>query len=161
PFNPPAISGLGQRAGFQLELQDRAGNQITDLAAVAAEFMAAAEAHPDLEGLQATLRVSLPQMFVELNRDKTKMMGVPVASVFDTLQAYLGSLYVNDFSKFGRIWRVQLQAEPSFRDDPGDIRRMYVRNDRGEMVPLSGLVDSEMRSGPNVASHFNGFPSVQ
>ncbi len=161
PFNPPAISGLGQRAGFQIEVQDRAGGTIPDLAGVVEGFMARAAEHPDLEGLQATLRVTLPQMFVELDRDKTKMMGVPVAAVFDTLQTYLGSLYVNDFTKFGRIWRVQMQAEPAFRDDPADIRRMYVRNDRGEMVPLSGVVTTSMRSGPNVVSRFNGFPSVQ
>ncbi|MFI4896842.1 MAG: efflux RND transporter permease subunit, partial [Phycisphaerales bacterium JB059] len=77
------------------------------------------------------------------------------------LQAYFGALYVNDFSKFGRVWRVQAQAEPSFRDDPGDIGRVFVRNEKGGMVPLSGVVDSHFRTGPNVVTRFNGFPSVQ
>ncbi len=161
PFNPPAIQGLGQRAGFQLELQDRAGRDIADLADTGMAFMEAAEAHPDLEGLQGTLRVTLPRLFIELNRDKTKMMGVSVSGVFETLQAYLGSLYVNDFNRFGRIWRVQLQAESEFRDSPADIARVYVRNDQGGMVPLSGVVTTSMRAGPNVVSRFNGFPAVQ
>jgi hydrophobe/amphiphile efflux-1 (HAE1) family protein len=161
PFNPPAIQGLGQRAGFQLELQSRSGGSVTDLARVSDEFIAAAAEDPALTGLQGTLRVTLPQLFVELDRDKTKMMGVSVSGVFETLQAYLGSLYVNDFNRFGRIWRVQIQAEPEFRDSPADLRRIHVRNERGEMVPLSGVVESSLRAGPNVVSRFNGFPSVQ
>jgi len=160
-FNPPAIQGLGARAGFQLELQARGGGTVEDLIATAEKFVADANANPELSGVRGTLRATQPQLYVDLNRDKTKMMGVPVASVFDAMQAYLSSLYVNDFNKYGRIWRVQLQAEPKFRDAPSDIGRIFVRNDQGKMVPLSGVTDVTFRAGPNAVSHFNGFPSVQ
>jgi hydrophobe/amphiphile efflux-1 (HAE1) family protein len=159
-FNPPSIQGLGQRAGFQMELQQRGGGTVTELADVGNKFIGAA-AENKLVGVRGTLRVSLPQLFVELNREKTKMMGVRVADVFDAMQSLFGALYVNDFNKFGRIWRVQLQAEPQFRNSPQDIGRVYVRNGEGGMVPLSGVVDTEFRAGPNVVSRFNGFPSVQ
>ncbi|MEF2231656.1 MAG: multidrug efflux RND transporter permease subunit [Pseudodesulfovibrio sp.] len=160
-FNPPPVLGLGTRAGFQLELQARGGGTVEDLIATAQKFVADANANPELSGVRGTLRATQPQLYVDLNRDKTKMMGVPVVSVFDAMQAYLSALYVNDFNKYGRIWRVQLQADPQFRDEPSDIGRIFVRNDQGKMVPLSGVVDVSFRAGPNAVSHFNGFPSVQ
>ncbi len=160
-LNPPAIQGLGQRAGFQMELQDRGGTSIGELAQAGDALIGAANADARLMAVRGTLRMTLPQLYLSLNRDKTKMMGVQVADVFTALQAYLGALYINDFNKFGRIWRVQLQAEPEFRDDPEDVNRIYVRNDQDEMVPISGVVDATFRSGPNVVSHFNGFPSIQ
>ncbi len=160
-FNPPSISGLGRRAGFQMELQSRGGGSIQQLAEVADTFVTEANQQKELTAVRGTLRVSLPELFLTLNRDKTKMMGVQVASVFDALQAYLGALYVNDFNKFGRIWRVQIQAESEFRDSPEDVGRIFVKNDAGEMVPLVGVVDTAFRTGPNAVSHFNGYPSVQ
>jgi hydrophobe/amphiphile efflux-1 (HAE1) family protein len=160
-FNPPAINGLGASAGFQMELQQRGGGTIPELAQAANDFMNAAQESKDFAGMRSTLRVSLPQLYVELNREKTKMMGVKVADVFDTMQSLFGALYVNDFNKFGRIWRVQLQAEPNYRNAPQDIGRVYVRNGEGQMVPLSGVVESDFRAGPNAVSRFNGFPSVQ
>jgi hydrophobe/amphiphile efflux-1 (HAE1) family protein len=161
-FNPPAIQGLGARAGFTMELQQRGGGTVAELAETGNSFLAAAAQRPDaMTGLRGTLRFSLPQLFVELNREKTKMMGVRVADVFDGLQSLFGALYVNDFNKFGRIWRVQLQAEPQFRNSPQDIGRVYVRNEQGQMVPLSGVVDSGFRAGPNAVSRFNGYPSIQ
>jgi multidrug efflux pump len=160
-FNPPAIQGLGQRAGFEMELQQRGSGTIADLAEVGRKFMAATEGHEHIQAVRGNLRFSLPQLFVELDRDKSKMMGVPIAEVFDSLQAYFGALYINDFESFGRIWRVQLQAQPEFRDTPQDIGRIYVRNDKREMVPLSGLVQSRLQTGPNVVSRFNGFTSIQ
>ena len=111
--------------------------------------------------MNATLRVSLPQIFVDLNREKTKMLGVRLADVFEPMQAYFGALYVNDFNRFGRIWRVQLQAEPEFRNSPQDIERIYVRNSLGEMVPMSALVTMNFRSGPNIMSRYNGFPAIE
>jgi len=160
-LNPPPIQGLGVQAGFELQLQARGGGSVEELAEVGNAFLAAARQDPRLTNLNATLRMGVPQLFVDLDRERTKIMGVPIAEVFETLQAYFGSLYVNDFNKFGRIWRVQLQAEPQFRDEPSDIEGIFVRNQRGEMVPLSGVVDAKYRSGPNVVSHFNGFPSIQ
>ena len=160
-FNPPSIQGLGTRAGFQMELQQRGGGTISELFTAGNTFISATAEAPELQAVRGTLRVSVPQLFVELDREKAKMMGVQVAEVFDAMQAYLGALYVNDFTKFGRIWRVQVQAEPEFRDDPQAIGRIYVRNSAGEMVPLSGLVDTRFRAGPNIVSRFNGFPSIQ
>ena len=161
PFNPPAIQGLGQRAGFEFQLQARGAGDVRELAAVNQKFMAEAAKRPEITGLNATLRVNTPQLFVDLDRDKAKMLGLSLTDVFNSLQAYLGALYVNDFDKFGRIWRVQLQAEPQFRKSPESITNIYVRNDKGEMVPLSGVVNLKLQSGPNTVARFNGFPAVQ
>ncbi|HZW09216.1 MAG TPA: multidrug efflux RND transporter permease subunit [Phycisphaerales bacterium] len=160
-FNPPAIPGLGTRAGFTMEVQQRGGGTIEELAAVADELLAGASGDARVTGLNATLRVSLPQVYVDLNREKTQMMGVRLADVFEPMQAYFGSLYVNDFNRFGRIWRVQVQAEPQFRNTPQDVERIYVRNRDGEMVPLSAVVNISFRAGPNVVSRYNGFPAVE
>ena len=160
-FNPPSIQGLGLTAGFEMQLQQRGGGTVAELADVSNQLIGNGAQDSSLTGLRGAVRVTVPQLFAELNRDKTKMMGVDISQVFDTLQAYFGSLYVNDFSKFGRIWRVQMQAESEYRDSPDDINRVYVRNQEGEMVPLSGVVQSEFRAGPNIVTRFNGFPSVQ
>ncbi|MGE4157868.1 MAG: efflux RND transporter permease subunit [Planctomycetota bacterium] len=160
-LNPPAIQGLGQRTGFTMELQQRGGGTVADLAAAGDAFLDAAREDPAVTGLNATLRVRLPQVFLDLNREKTRMMGVRLADVFEPLQAYLGALYVNDFNRFGRIWRVQVQARSEFRDEPQDIERIYVRNDRGEMLPLSTVVNTSFRTGPNVVTRYNGFPAIE
>jgi len=160
-FNPPAIQGLGITSGFEMQLQQRGGGTIAELADTSNVLIAASAEDPDVVGVRGTVRVAVPQLFVELNRDKTKMMGVEISQVFDTLQAYFGALYVNDFSKFGRIWRVQMQAETEYRDSPEDINRVYVRNMKDQMVPLSGVINSSFRTGPNIVTRFNGFPSVQ
>ncbi|PCI11612.1 hydrophobe/amphiphile efflux-1 family RND transporter [bacterium] len=160
-LNPPAIQGLGQRSGFTIELQQRGGGSIEELAEVGKLFLAAAGEHPDITELNASLRMSLPQVYVELNREKAQIMGVDLADVFEPMQAYFGSLYINDFTKFGRIWRVQLQAEPEFRNSPDDINNIYVRNTRGEMTPLAGLVDMQFRVGPNIFSRYNGYPAIE
>ncbi len=160
-FNPPAVQGLGQRAGFEMQLQSRGGQDVRELAAITGKFLAEAAKRPELSSVNATLRVTQPQLYVNLDRTKTKMMGVPVNDVFQGLQAYLGSLYVNDFDKFGRVWRVYLQADPEFRKTPEDIGRVYVRNATGEMVPLAGVVETTFQAGPNIVSRFNGYPSVQ
>jgi len=160
-LNPPAVQGLGNRSGFTAELQQRGGGTVEELAEVGNRFLLAANEHPGLTGLNATLRVSLPQVFVDLHREKTQMMGVRLADVFEPMQAYFGSLYVNDFNRFGRIWRVQLQAESEFRSTPQDIERIYVRNNRGEMIPLSAVVTTQFRSGPNVVTRYNGYPAIE
>ncbi|GAA4436054.1 efflux RND transporter permease subunit [Bremerella cremea] len=160
-INPPPIQGLGQRAGFTIEVQQRGGGTVNELAEATQKFLTAANQNPELTGLNATLRVTLPQVYVDLNREKTRMMGVHLADVFEPMQAYFGSLYVNDFNRFGRIWRVQVQAEPEVRRSPTDIERIYVRNDLGQMVPLSAIVDTSFRAGPNLVSRYNGFPAVE
>ncbi|MCB9876562.1 MAG: multidrug efflux RND transporter permease subunit [Planctomycetes bacterium] len=160
-LNPPAIRGLGTRAGFTVELQQRSGGTVEELAEVGQRFLEKARAHPFIEQPNSSLRVSLPQVFVDLDREKAQMMGVELASVFEPMQAFFGSLYVNDFNRFGRVWRVQVQAEPSARSQPQDVEDIFVRNDDGEMVPLAGLVDTSFRVGPNIVMRYNGFPAIE
>lgn len=160
-LNPPAIRGLGTRAGFTVELQQRSGGTVEELYEVGQAFMEKARAHPAIDQPNSTLRVALPQVFVELDREKAQMMGVELASVFEPMQAFFGSLYVNDFNRFGRVWRVQVQAEPSARSQPQDVEDIYVRNGDGEMVPLSGLVETSFRVGPNIVMRYNGFPAIE
>lgn len=159
--NPPSIQGLGQRAGFEMQFQARRGQDVRELVAALNRFTAEASKRPELTGVQSTVRVTQPQLFVDLDRERAKAAGVPINQVFDALQAYLGALYVNDFDKFGRVWRVQLQAEPEFRSSPESLSKIYVRNEAGSMVPVAGLVKTNFQVGPNLVSRFNGFPAVQ
>lgn len=160
-LNPPPIRGLGARAGFDLQLESRGISDIRQLSEVSREFMNALDADPGMENLNAVLNIAQPQIYVDVDRTRAKAMGLPMNEIFDSLQAYLGALYVNDFTKFGRIYRVQVQAEPEFRQHPDDIRRVYARNNAGEMVELSGVLDLDYRAGPNVVTRFNSYPSVQ
>jgi len=160
-FNPAAVQGIGERAGFQMELQDRGSGDLLELVDAGERFLAAAERRPELRGMTASLRYRAPQLFVDVDRERTKALGLDLADVYDTLQTYLGTLYVNDFNMFGRVWRVNLQAQPQFRDDPGDVSRFHVRSRTGEMLPISTLVTTEFRTGPNLVERFNGFPAVQ
>jgi hydrophobe/amphiphile efflux-1 (HAE1) family protein len=160
-FNPPAVQGLGQRAGFEMQLQSQGVSDIRKLAEVTNHFMAELQKDPMMTGVSGVLNVGQPQIYVDLDRTRAKAMGLPINDIFDSLQAYLGALYVNDFNKFGRVYRVQLQAEPEFRTKPEDIQKTFVRSNTGEMVELSGVLDLKFQSGPNVVSRFNSFPSVQ
>ena len=160
-FNPPAVQGLGFRAGFEMQLQNRSGADVRELAEVTNNFLAALSQEPTLFGVSGVLNVGQPQIKVDLDVERAKALGIPVNTVYETLQAYLGALYVNDFNKFGRIYRVQMQAEPEFRSKPEDIQKILVRNDAGEMVELAGVLGTEFGSGPNVVSRFNSYPSVQ
>lgn len=160
-FNPPAVPGLGQRAGFELQLQARAGSDITELNRVSGEFAHALGELPHGTGVSRTLSVRQPLLYVDLDEEQAKLQGVAIDEVYGTLQALFGSLYVNDFTKFGRVFRVQLQAEPQFRSSPGDLARVHVRNSAREMVPLSSVLSTSNLAGPTVVSRFNGFPSVQ
>jgi hydrophobe/amphiphile efflux-1 (HAE1) family protein len=161
PFNPPPVPGLGQRAGFELQLQARAGSDIADLDRVSAAFVSKLDQRPETTAVSRTLSVGQPQLYVDLDEEQAKVSGVAVDEVFSTLQALFGSLYINDFSKFGRVYRVQLQAEPEFRSSPQDLTRVYVRSARGAMVPLSSVLTTNDVAGPTVVSRFNGFPAVQ
>lgn len=160
-LNPPAIRGLGVRAGFEMQLEGRGVGNVEKLTEVSHEFMAALGADPRLQFLNSTINMGQPRIFVDVDRTRAKAMGLPMTEIFDSLQAYLGSLYVNDFTKFGRVYRVQVQAESEYRQNPDDIRRIYARNDQGEMVELSGVLDLEYKAGPNLVTRFNSYPSVQ
>lgn len=160
-LNPPAIRGLGVRAGFEMQLEGRGVGNVEKLTEVSHEFMAALGADPRLQFLNSTINMGQPRIFVDVDRTRAKAMGLPMTEIFDSLQAYLGSLYVNDFTKFGRVYRVQVQAESEYRQNPDDIRRIYARNDQGDMVELSGVLDLKYKAGPNLVTRFNSYPSVQ
>ena len=160
-FNPPPIRGLGLRSGFEFQLQARAGQDVRELSDVTTEFIDKLRQRPEIVNPNGTLTVNLPQLYIDLNREKAKAMGIPITTVFDSLQAYFGALYVNDFNKYGRVYRVQLQAEPEFRNKPEDIKKLYVRNGNNDMVPMSEIISTSFQAGPNVVSRFNGFTSVQ
>ncbi len=160
-FNPSPIPGLGTTGGFQFELQDRSGGKVADLAKVAYDFMGEARGEPAVTGLFTDFSVDVPQLFYALDRDKVQTLGIPPSNVFEALQTYLGGLYVNDFNKFGRTYRVMLQAEPRFRRTPADIERFYVRSAVNQMVPLSTLGQTTDIRGPEYIRRFNLFRAVE
>ena len=160
-LNPSPIPGLGTTGGFQFELQDRSGGPVGDLARTAYGFMAEARTLPSVAGLFTDFSVDVPQLFYALDRDKVQTLGIPPSDVFGALQTYLGGLYVNDFNKFGRTYRVMLQAEPRFRRSPADIERFYVRSAGGDMVPLSTLGQTTDIRGPEYIRRFNLFRAVE
>ena len=160
-FVPPPIRGLGMRAGFEAQLETRGGDDLASLARVMSEFIAELNKDPMFSGVSGTLDVTQPKIRVKLDHTRAKLLGIPVGEVYNTLQALLGSYYVNDFNIYGRVYRVQLQADPQFRDEPSDIRKIHVRNSAGEMIELSGVVDVSMEAGPSVVGRFNSFTSAQ
>jgi hydrophobe/amphiphile efflux-1 (HAE1) family protein len=159
-FNLPEIPGLGTTAGLEMNLQDRGVNDIQKFAALANQFTQQANAQPEMQGVQTLMRVNVPQVYVHVDREKAKSLGVPLTGVFQTLQTMLSTLYVNDFNLYGRTYRVQLEAQSQFRQKPDDIGRLYVRALDGAMVPISSLVRIEFRGAPSLVQRFNGFTSA-
>jgi hydrophobe/amphiphile efflux-1 (HAE1) family protein len=161
-FNPPAISGLGVTGGFEFYLQNRGGGDTKQLEAAARQFIAAAAKRPELTGISTTFSASVPQLYVDVDRDKAEAYGVSVSDIFATMQSTFGTLYVNDFNKFGRTYRVQLQAEASYRTRPQDIGQVYVRSNKtGGMVPLQTLLKVQYITGAEQVDRFNVFPAVK
>jgi HAE1 family hydrophobic/amphiphilic exporter-1 len=159
-FPPPAISGLGVSGGFQMQLQDRGDVGLQELQQMVIEIIQAGNGQAGLATLNSTFRVNVPQLFAEVDRTKAKMLDIPLDVVFGTLQAYLGSAYVNDFNAFGRTWQVKVQADHQFRIEPRDIRQLEVRNDEGEMVPIGTLVKVEQILGPQTILRYNLYPAA-
>ena len=159
-FLPPAISGLGVAGGFQIQLEDRGGVGMEELDKMVQEIVQDGNAQTGLSGLNTTFRVDVPQLFAEVDRTKAKTLGIPLSEVFSTLQAYLGSAYVNDFNKFGRTWQVKAQADHRFRIEPDDIRNLDVRNAKGEMVPIGTLVHVDRTVGPQTILRYNLYPAA-
>ncbi|HSF14579.1 MAG TPA: multidrug efflux RND transporter permease subunit [Vicinamibacteria bacterium] len=156
-FGPPAIPGIGTAGGFSFWLQDRSGGTVQFLSENLERFLEAARQRPELANVNSTFRAGVPQVYADVERDKVLKLGVAVADVYQTLQAFLGGLYVNQFNRFGRQWRVFLQAEAEDRVAPEDIGRFYVRNDRREMLPLSTVVQQRRVFGPEDTQRFNLF----
>ncbi|MEM4986930.1 efflux RND transporter permease subunit [Collimonas sp. H4R21] len=159
-FPPPPVQGLGTIGGFKLQIEDRAalGNQALNDGLQA--FMAKAQKAPELAGMFSSFQINVPQLYADVDRVRAQQLGVSIPAVFDTLQIYLGSLYVNDFNKFGRTFQVRVQADAPFRAHAEDIGLLKARNDRGEMVPLSSLLKMTQSYGPDQAIRYNAFPSA-
>ena len=160
-FGPPAIPGLGTGAGFTMELQDRSGGSPEYLAEQTARFIAAARKRPEIGRINTLYRASVPQIYADIDRSKVLKAGVPLNDVNTTLGALLGSSYINDFNRFGRVYKVYLQAEPEFRQDPKQLGLFYVRNQTGGMVPLDTLVSTRPASGPEFTNRFNLFRTAE
>ncbi len=156
-FPPPPVMGLGTTGGFKLEVEDRGSLGYEAMDQALKEFMGHAYRAPELAGLFSSYQVNVPQLYVDIDRTKARQLGVPLTEIFDTMQVYLGSLYVNDFNRFGRTYSVRVQADAPFRARPEDIRLLKVRNAAGEMIPLSALVDVKPSAGPERAMRYNGF----
>ncbi len=159
-FNLPEIPGLGTTAGLEVNLQDRNVNDIRRFAALASDFAQRANALPELQGVTPQIRVNVPQIFVQVDREKAKSLGVSLTDLFATLQAMLSTFYINDFNLYGKTYRVQAEAQAPFREKPEDIGRLYVRGPQSQMIPVSALVRTEFRGGPSLVTRFNGFTSA-
>lgn len=159
-FPPPPVQGLGTTGGFKLQLEDRNGLGFRALDDATKAFLAKAYQTPELAGLYSSYQINVPQLYADLDRVKARQLGVAVTDVFETLQIYLGSLYVNDFNAFGRTYSVRIQADANYRSHAEDIGKLKVRSQSGEMIPLSALMKVEQTVGAERAIRYNGFLSA-
>lgn len=160
-FNPPPISGMSNTGGFEMWLQDRNGRGSVELSDVAQKLAEAANKRPELQGVSTSFTVNAPQLFVELDREKARTLGVNVSDVFQTMQATFGSSYINDFNLYGRTFRVYTQSEKDYRARPEDLAEVYVRNKQDEMIPLTALINVKPTSGPQTVERFNNFQAAK
>jgi HAE1 family hydrophobic/amphiphilic exporter-1/multidrug efflux pump len=160
-FNPPPIFGLGTTGGYEFYIQNRGNGGSKELSEVKDAFLARANRDPQLGGAQTLWHAAVPQLFVDVDRDKAKKAGVAITDIFNALSATMGSYYVNDFNKYGRTWQVLLSAEPEYRKRPDDVTGVYVRSSQGAMIPLSSLVKVNYTSGPDSLDRFNNLPAVK
>jgi len=156
-FPPPPVQGLGTIGGFRLQIQDKADQGFEALDAVTKEVTGKAWSNPKLAGVFSSYKINVPQLEANLDREKAKQLGLNIADIFNTMQVYLGSLYVNDFNKFGRTYQVIAQADAEFRAEPEDINNLKVRNNKGEMIPLGAVLKVTPSYGPESSSRYNGF----
>jgi multidrug efflux pump len=160
-FNPPPITGMSTTGGFEFYLQDRSGGSLDSLSQAAQQVVQAARQRPELSSVSTTFSTNVPQYRIDVDRDKAKALGVPISEIFATMQSTFGSLYVNDFGLFGRTYRVSLSSEPEFRMTPNDLQHVFVRSDKGTMVPLNVLLSTSRIVGPDVVDRFNVFPAAK
>jgi HAE1 family hydrophobic/amphiphilic exporter-1 len=160
-FGPPAIPGLGTGAGFTMEIQDRSGGTPEYLSEQTAKFIAAARQRPEIGRINTLYRATVPQIYADIDRSKVLKAGVPLDDVNSTLGALLGSSYVNDFNRFGRVYKVYVQAEPEFRRDPKQLGLFFVRNQQNGMVPLDTLLTTSPSAGPEFTNRFNLFRAAE
>jgi hydrophobe/amphiphile efflux-1 (HAE1) family protein len=160
-FAPPAIQGLGQTGGFEFYLQNKGDGGVRRLAQLLPQFMAEANKQPELQGVKTLWQANSPQLFVNVDNEKARSLNVSVADIYNTLAATLGSYYVNDFNKSGRIYQVLVQAEGNFRAKPDDIGALFVRSRTGQMVPIRSMADVQFASGPDSVERFNALPAIK
>jgi multidrug efflux pump len=158
-FPPPPVMGLGTIGGFKLQIEDRAGLGYRALDDATKAFLGKAMQAPELAGLFTSFRVNVPQLYADIDRTAARQLGVPVPDIFETLQTYLGSVYVNDFNKFGRTYSVRVQADAKYRAHAEDIGRLQVRSTNGQMIPLAAVMKIKTTAGPERAMRYNGFLS--
>jgi HAE1 family hydrophobic/amphiphilic exporter-1 len=160
-FSPPAIPGVGTSGGFQFVLEDRAGRDVQFLANNLDKFLAAARKHPEIGSISTSFLPSVPQKFLEVDREKVLKQGVAVSDVYRSIQAFMGGLFINYFNDFGRTWQVYVEAEAPYRSDLSNLSQFYVRNNAGQMVPLTALTKFESRDGPEFTMRYNEYRSAQ
>ncbi|KPX09376.1 Multidrug efflux RND transporter MexF [Pseudomonas savastanoi] len=160
-FPPPPVQGLGTIGGFRLQIEDRGNLGYDELYKETQNIIAKSRSVPELAGLFTSYTVNVPQVDAAIDREKAKTHGVAVSDIFDTLQVYLGSLYANDFNRFGRTYQVNVQAEQQFRQDADQIGQLKVRNNLGEMIPLATFVKVSDTAGPDRVMHYNGFITAE
>jgi len=160
-FGPPPIFGLGTAGGFELYLQNRGEGGPQRLAQVMGQFMQRTMKDPNFAFVQTLWRPATPQLYVDVDRDKAKALGVPLGDLYGALAATLGNYYVNDFNKYGRTWQVLMSAEPQYRNSPSDVGDIYVRSERGDMIPLRSLANIRYAAGPDSMTRFNNLPAVK
>jgi hydrophobic/amphiphilic exporter-1 (mainly G- bacteria), HAE1 family len=160
-FSPPAIPGVGTSGGFQFVLEDRAGRDVQFLSSNLAKFMAAARKRPEIGTISTTFLPSVPQQFVKVDREKVLKQGVAINDVYQAIQTFMGGLFINYFNDFGRTWQVYVEAEAAYRSDLANLGQFYVRNNRGDMVPLTALTRFESRDGPEFTMRYNEYRSAQ
>ena len=160
-FSPPVISGVGTSGGFSFMLEDRLGKDVPYLAENTDRFLDAARKRPELTRLNSSLNAQVPQVLVQVDRDKVLKQGVEVEDVYSTLRAFMGSLFVNYFNRFGRAWQVYIAAEDGYRTQAQDVMNFFVRNKDGQMLPLSSVISLQTRAGPEFTSRFNEYRAVE
>jgi HAE1 family hydrophobic/amphiphilic exporter-1 len=160
-FGPPAIPGLGSGSGFTIMIQDKGGNTPDYLARQTANFIQTAMARPEIRSVFTTFRPSVPQRYIDINRDKILKAGIPLDSVYTTIGTFLGGSYVNDFNRFGRLYKAYIQAEPEYRQNEDQINLFYVKNSAGNSVPLAAFASVTEVAGPDFTNRFNLYRSVE
>jgi len=154
-FSPPAIPGVGTSGGFTVALEDRGGHDVPYLAANVDKFVAAARKRPEIAGINSSFLPSVPQEFIDVDRDKALKLGVPIADIYETIQTFMGGYFVNYFNRFGREWQVYVEGAGPSRTNAQDLRQYYVRNNQGQMLPLSALASFKPHLGPEFIMHYN------
>jgi len=160
-FGPPAIPGLGNGSGYSIMLQDKGGNTPEYLSQNAMKFIQAANARPEIGRASTTFQATVPQRFLNIDKEKALKLGIRLNDLYTTIGAFMGGAYVNDFTRFGRLYKTYIQAEPEYRVDETGINKFFIKNNKGNMVPLSTVANVQNISGPDYTTRFNLYRSVE